>query len=426
MKSMRASLYSFLRWSERYTKTDMVYLARGGFWSIIGQVVSTLATLGLAIIVAHVVPKTAYGDYKYVIATIALLSTFSLNGLGSAVFQSVARGFDGALQEGFWANIRWSLVIFLGALTLAVYYFFQHNTILAFGMLIGGCLSPLLTSANFTNSFLNAKKDFARASLYFGVIETLVSTTILIGTILITTNPIAIIAAYFVGNFLPTLWLYKRTTAIYSSDHKKNDPGMLSYGKHLSLMGILNGIASNIDQILLFHFSGPINLALYNFATAIPDQTKGPLKTLDQMMQAQFARRSDKDIRNGMRNKTFWLLIFSIFFIALYILCAPWIYKIFFPKYLDAVIYSQIYSLSLIGTAMGPATSYLAIKKKVREQYINNIAVSLIQIGALFVGVYYWGLLGLVIARTTVRAGGMFLNYVLYSIVSKKDTIAVQ
>ena len=158
MQPIRTRLYNALRWSERYTKTDMVYLFKGGTWSTIAQIGTAACTLALAMVVSRFVSKDAYGTYKYIFSIIAILSAFSLSGLSTAVFQSVARGFDGALQEGFWKNLRWSLFIFIGSLGLAIYYFALHNSTLAMGVLIGGCLLPFLASAKLAGSFLAAKK----------------------------------------------------------------------------------------------------------------------------------------------------------------------------------------------------------------------------------------------------------------------------
>ncbi len=421
MSSLKYRLLRLLRWSEKYTKTDMVYLTRGGFWSITGQVVTSITVFGFAILVARFLPKEVYGQYKYILAVVAILSSFSLTGIGTAVFQSVARGFDGSLFEGFWLNIRWSVLIFLGAFALAIYYFFQGNPTLAFGVLIGGSLSPFLSSANLASVFLSAKKDFARSSIYFDIIENLFAIGALAGTILFTHDPLIIAAVYFVGNTIATYWLYRRVVRVYKPDPAKTDPEMLTYGKHLSLMGILSTIAGNIDQILLFHFVGPVELAIYNFSVAIPDQTKGPIKTLSNMLLPKFAGRSTAEIKSGMRNKIVWLFISSLAFVVLYILLAPYFYAFFFPNYTDAIPYSQLYALSILSLSFSPAGVYLVAKKKIREQYITSIALSVFQIATMLIGVIFWGLLGLVVSRVIIKVGGGYLNYILYAYSSKKE-----
>lgn len=424
MSGLQSRLYRLLRASEKYTKTDMVYLAKGGFWSTSAQVINSLLVFGFAILVAHFLPKDVYGQYKYILATVALLGSFSLTGLGTAVFQSVASGFDGALRQGFIANLKWSAVMFLGAFGLAAYYFLQGNTTLAIGVLVGGSLSPFLTSANLAGTYLNAKKDFARANIYFGIIENLVAIGALIIAVLLTKDPLVLAIVYFVGNLLATWLIYRRVVSLYHPDPTKTDPGMMTYAKHLSLMGVLTTIAGNIDQVLLFHFVGPVELALYNFAIAIPDQTKGPLKALNTMMQAKFATRPDEEIRAGMKSKMLFLFISSVLFIVVYALLAPFIYGFFFPNYKDAVFYSQIYAISMLSIAFAPAASYLAAKKRVREQYVVNIGASVIQITVMVVGVIFWGLLGLVVARVIIKIAGNYLVHLIYSVSAPSEPVA--
>lgn len=419
---MRNRLISLLRWSEQYTGTDMVYLASGGFWSLIGQATSTIGTFILAIAVGHFFPTAAYGEYKYVLSVVALLSVFSLNSLSGAVFQSVAHGYDGALQDGFRRNLLWSSLIFIATCGLAGYYFYFQNVTLAIGILVGGCAAPFFASSNLADSFLTAKKDFKRQTLYLGVFATAIPSAALIATVIISQSALVLAIVYFITNTTTTYVAYRMTLATYRPDPLKTDSSMLSYGKHLSVIGILGTIAANIDQVLLFHFIGPIQLAFYNFAIAIPDQTKGPLKTFNSMVQARFAERADSQIRSTMARKVALLASGIGGFVIIYIIFAPYIYHLFFPTYATAAYLSQLYALSLLSYALAPASSYLSIRKRIREQYIGNVLSYVIQIGALIVGVLAGGLMGVIWARIISRFFGSALLYILYMIDVRRST----
>ncbi|MDO8548066.1 MAG: oligosaccharide flippase family protein [bacterium] len=414
MQPLRERLYAALRWSEKYTKTDMVYLFRGSFWSTVAQIGTAACTFALAIIVSRYVPKEVYGTYKYVFALVGVLSTFSLTGLPTAVFQSVAAGFDGALHEGFWKNIRWSVLIFIASPVVAGYYFVLHNPTLAFGILIAGCLSPFLTSANLAGSFLGGKKDFYRQSLYFGLWGSGIPIVALIGAIFVSTNPLWLVIVFCVANTASSLYFYKRTLEVYHPDPAKKDPGMMTYGKHLSLLGVLGGIAGNLDQILLFHYVGAAELAIYNFATAILDQTGGPLKTVTNMITSKYATHTDKNIRENIWNKVWWLFLLGAVIAAVYIPLAPFIYAFLFPAYVDAVPYSQIYALSILSVVFSPFGAYLTAKKKIKEQYIGSIFNYCLQIAVMAVAVIGWGLWGLIIARVLLRTFGSLPTLILY------------
>ena len=423
MSTIKSRLASLLHWSEKYTKMDMVYLTRGSFWSIAGQVSAALIALSLSVVIARYVPKDVYGQYKYVLAIVSVLSAFSLNGIGTAVLQSVARGFDGALADSFKANLRWSFAIFIGTLALGGYYLVAGNFTLGLGILIGGTVTPFLGSFNLYAPFLSGKKDFARQAWYADFVTNIIPALALIAVALIAPQPLLLIAAYFVANLAATAFAYWRT-ARKLHRAAEHDPEMLHYGKHLSLIGILGGIAGNIDQLLLFHFTGATDLAIYNFATGIPDQMKGPLKSLDAMTQARFANREPADIHSSIRNKMFWLFITSIIVIASYILLAPYLYRFLFPTYAVAIPYSQIYAVSLLSMIASPAASYLSAKKKIREQYVRSISISIFQIIIMAFGVIYWGLVGLIIARVITRFFGSCFSFILYETSARTESLS--
>ncbi len=407
-------------WAEKTLKTDLRYLLNGMSWSVIAQVAAAGSAFILSIFMSRLVSKEVYGEYKYILAIITILSTFSLNNLGGAVFQSVARGYDGAFMEGVKKNIKWSFAIFTGALAFGAYYLLIGNYILGIGIFIGGSITPFLTSTNLYNSYLLGKRDFALQAWFGDVITNVIPMIALIITAFIAPNPLALIIVYFLSNFGATIYAYWRTIQKYKPDISKKDPEMLTYGKHLSAIGILNGIAGNLDQVLLFHFSSAADLAIYTFSIGILDQIKGPLKTLDAMMQARFAPQQKTTIYSGMRNKYLWMFILSTLVIIVYIPLAPFIYKILFPTYLVSISYSQVYALSLFSIALAPASSYLAAKKLVRAQYICSTINSVVQLVCISVGTIVWGLWGLIFARVITRLSSSVVIFIAYHLESRK------
>ncbi len=418
---LRATIDRFITTVERVVKIDVRYLARGTFWSTMSQIASIASILALSMVVSRYLPKEVYGEYKFILSLISILYLFSLSGFGQAVLQSVSRGYDGALAEGFRSNLRWSIGIFVGALALAAYYFLQGNSTIAIGVLIGGCISPWMTSASLASAFLTAKKDFARLAYYGTILGSLVPVAALITTILLTHNVIALVAVYFVSNLITDLYMYRATLRVYQPDPDKRDPGMFTYIKHLSVMGILGGIAANLDQLLLFHFVGPVDLALYNFAIGIPDQLKGPMKNLDGMLQARFANYLPRDIRKNMQTKSLLLLGFAVICIAVYIPLAPYLFHLLFPNYNDAIWYSQLYMLSFLYLAFTPSASYLASKRLITEQYISNASSNIFQIISMTIGVIGWGLAGLICSIIATRMFTGITWYVLYRTASHRD-----
>ncbi len=407
--------------AERFFKVDVRYLLQGTLWSSLAQVVITLSALALSMVLSRYLPKEVYGHYKYVLSLVSLISIFSLSNLNYAVLQSASRGFDGSIIEGFWASLKWSALIFLGALGLSVYYFVQGNWGLAVGILIGGALGPLITAGSLTSSFLIAKKDFEGLAVHGSIIGSFIPAAALMTTALLSQNYLIFVAVYFVTTAGVYLYLYHYALRQHHPNPENRDPGMINYAKHLSFMGILGGLAGNIDQVLLFHYVGPIQLALYNFAIGVPDQLKGPLKNLDGMFQARFANHLPTDIRKSMQTKTILLFIFAVVCVAIYIPLTPIIYHLLFPNYLDAVPYSQWYSLTLLAMPFIPSASYLSSKRLIREQYWYNALSNGFRIAFIAIGVIGWGLAGLIGAIIASRFAGGLTSYVLYRIASGKE-----
>lgn len=419
MQKIKQRCISVLRWLEKYAKTDLVYVTRGSFWSTLSQIVVTFSSFLLSIAFAYFVSKEAYGQYKYILSLVGILSTFTLTGLNLATTQSIIRGFEGTLKYAFWQNIKWSVLFFLSAFGSSIYYFWNGNSSFGISILVVGCLWPFFTSTNYYACYLTAKKDFRRNAIYFDIIGNLFPYVCLLVVMFSTSNPVWLIVTYIVSNTFIGIILYRKVVRIYNPN-KKVDPEIISYSKHLSLTTILGGFSANIDQILVFHYIGPAQLAIYNFATAIPNQIKGPIKNLGSLIFLKFTERSNSDIRSGMKNKMMLLFLGIVVVIVVYIVVVPYFFHIFFPKYSDSILYSQIFSLSLLYVISVPANTYLTAKKKVKEQYVQSVSGLIVQIILLAIGIIYWGLMGLVLARVVIRLAWAFIAIVLYNEASKQ------
>ena len=116
----------------------------------------------------------------------------------------------------------------------------------------------------------------------------------------------------------------------------------------------------------------------------------------------------------GMTNKFMWILLFSLTMVIAYVLIAPMLFKMLFPNYLEAVWYSQLFALSLLALPSEAFTTYLSSKRLTQELYVLYIFYSVFQIGSMLIGVIYWGLLGVIVARITTRYLMGALGFVLY------------
>jgi O-antigen/teichoic acid export membrane protein len=173
---------------------------------------------------------------------------------------------------------------------------------------------------------------------------------------------------------------------------------MIRYGKHISAMNFFGTLANQLDKVLIFHYLGSAQLAIYSFAFAIPEQIKGSFKNLFGIALPKYASLPEDKLRKSIIDKTVKLTLISVCIVIAYILVSPFIYKLLFPKYLEAVFYSQIYVLGLISIpGISLISTYFQVRKDTVTLYkltvIGNIATLILT----YVLIYNFGLVGAVV-----------------------------
>ena len=139
--NIKLRFYKLLRLSEKYTKTDMVYLTKGTFWLTLGQIISSASSFILAIAFANLLPKETYGVYKYILSIVSILNISTLSGINTAITQAVARKYEGSVIPAIKMKIYWGLFGSLASLILAGYYYFQGNITLTISFFDCFCVS---------------------------------------------------------------------------------------------------------------------------------------------------------------------------------------------------------------------------------------------------------------------------------------------
>jgi len=409
-KGLKNKVYKILRWSEKYIKTDTVYLVKGGSWLSLGQLVSIISGLLLSIGLANLVPKEVFGNYKFLLSIAGILGALTLTGSTQAITQAVARGLEGALKKGFWTHLKYDIFVVGISLTGAIYYFVNGNTVLSSSLLIIAVFLPFFLSSVLYASFINGKKDFKRNSIY-NIVRTIFSTAILLITIYFTDNVVIIILAYYISLTIPVVYFYRRTIKIYRP--KTNvDPDTVSYSKHLSLMNVLVPIANHMDKILLFHFLGAAEVAVYAFSTALPNQLRNINKTIGSLLLPKLSNKRISSIKENLAPKMIFFGIVTAIIAILYIVAAPYIYKLLFPQYLESIIFSQVYALSLLFLPLIFFHQTLVAHMKKNQLYILNFTISIIKIILLFVLLPLYGIWGAIYALFITRvANGFMLSY---------------
>jgi O-antigen/teichoic acid export membrane protein len=393
-----------------WLKTDIDYLLSGGGVLLAGQFSSLFFSFLLSIAFAHYLMAETYGAYKYILSLSGLIWMLSFSGGGTAVTRAVAGGHEGTYIQIFWINLKWNAFVSLICAGIAGYYFFAGNTTLATGLLIAAIFSPVIKSSELYGAFLNGRKEFGYASIAM-VLRGFVATTVLFGTLFFAKDPVTLVLAYFIVHacITGTSFFF---TIFFMRPNKKTDPEAPRLAKHTSAMNFFSGVADSIDDILVFHYLGAAELALYSFIVLIPNQVASMTKHLTTLATPKFAQREKTLIQENLFRKSFMLFLplFAIFLV--YISSANWIFSTFFPRYMEAVFYSQVYATIMLANGVF-SVAFLDSQMAIKQKYIATFTSTAFKFAALILGVIWYGLWGILIARILSKWFSVTLAYIV-------------
>ncbi len=406
---LKTRIHGLLRGSERYFKTDMVYLARGGSWLLSSQITVAILSFILSVAYANFLSKDTFGVYKYVLSVGAIFLAFSLTGLGTALTQSVARGFDKTLQSAFWTQLKWSIGLPVVAIFGSLYYYVNDNYTLAISLLIIGAFSPLSQAAGLFLTFLNGKKDFKTKAI-FDIGYNFFPFIVILGAVFVTNDPVILVLTYFASFTLSALFFFLRTKKKYPGNEPL-DSQTLSYSKHLSIINVLGTIASSIDKVLVFHYLGAIQLAVYALALAPATQFSSLLKSISILSLPKLAESTPTVILKTLPSKVWKLFLVLILPTGLYILLAPFLYGLLFPQYLESIFYSQLYILTLLFFPQEIMRTALTAQKSKRALYMITTGGSILKIILFIVLLPLYGITGAIVTILLANIFTTILNY---------------
>ena len=420
--SIRHTIYRLLRRSEKYTKTDMVYLAKGEFWLVSGQIVSTVATFLLAIAFANLLPKETYGVYKYVLSIASLLAVTTLRGIEAPLSQAIARNYDGDFLRILRIKMKYGALGTLGSIGVALYYYLNGNDNLAIAFLIVAVFLPFFEPFGIYHIYLVAKKKFRQSTIYQSITQIL-ATLVMIATLFVVPNIFVVLLIYFISWTVLRLGFLAKTLKTLPPN-KIQDPKTLSYGKHSTIINFIASIMGSLDAMLLFHYMGAVELAIYSFSIAPVTQFRGLFNKLPTIALPKLAKRSISEINQVFWKRFIFLSIIGAVIAGIYIFLAPLIFKIFFPQYLDSIIYSQIFSLTIILTLSqsftGPVLNSRITVIPKKMLYLWNIP-GLLFIGSAFVLIHSFGIMGVIIGRLIAVVATTIIGLFIWYKIKKLD-----
>jgi O-antigen/teichoic acid export membrane protein len=394
--TLRNCLARILRKSEKYTGTDMVYLTKNIGWISLGNGISSLASLALLYVFGNFISQNDYGTYQYVLSIIGILSISTMPGMNTALTTAIAQNHEGTLKEGLKTRIRWGLLACIASIGIASYYFINDNLILAMSFLGVSIFLPFMDSFSVFISYIEGKKQFKKSAKYAIIISTL-RVVSLVGCILLTKNIVLIILVYIISTTIlrgaVLFFILKKNKLNTTVDHEA-----ITYGKHLSFMrAFANGIVS-LDNILLFHYLGAAQLAIYSFAKVPVTKIIGAVTPITSLAYPKFSETPKNVLKKTLPKKLFLLMLLMVVITAAYLLLAPFLFSIVLPNYMDSVFYSQLFALALLFIPQKFIVSVLTAHKQQKALYILNTVNPVVRVLLLILLLPLFGITGVIIS----------------------------
>lgn len=414
MDNLREKTYNLLRKSEKFFKTDMVYLAKGGFWVTFGQTINTVLSLVLIVAFANLLPKETYGTYKYILSLAGVLNIFTLTGMNSAVTRAVATGNEGTLKASVKYQLKWNLLMLAAFWSLGGYYFLNSDVLFATSFLILGIFVPPTLALNTYGAYLEGKKKFKMASIS-NVVSTSIYVIGALAAILLSGEVVWLIAAYAITTFAATLFFYIFILRKFKPPIATTIRDTLKYGRELSFIRLLGPIVAQIDKIILAHFWGPAQLAVYSLAMAVPERAVSFIKNWVGIGFPKFSAKTPEEINTVFYRRILQGMTAGAVVALLYILAAPYLFKYLLPQYLEGILYSQILAAGFLFAMPNRYISLLFESQKMSGQiFINGVINSVVAI-LLYMALGIWGgLLGLITAQVLSSFMGMLVNITMW------------
>lgn len=411
-KRAKEQLIASLRWSEKYAKTDMVYLTGGGFWLALGYIIQVASGLIVTIAFANLLPKESYGTYQFILSMAGALGAFTLSGMGVAITRAVAQGNDGILPVGFRIKLLWSTGITLASVAVSSYYFLNGNNDLGIAFLIVGAFSPFIEGFSLYQPFLFGKEHF-KQSVLLGAWRKPLPVVALLSALYFTSNPIVLIFIYFIANTASLAALYAITIKKYALT-KKYDPGTIRYSKHLSVMNLLSRVAEHTDKIMIFFFIGAPAVAAFTVAQLPVQYTKNALNTMRSLIMPKLSKRDFPTLQKTLPRKVMLFSAVAGAATIAYVLISPIVFPLLFPDYTESILITQVLALLILFLPRSAYLHALTAHQKIKTLYIIRLSVPALKIVATVILVPLYGLWGAVIALLVAELVAALLSWILF------------
>jgi O-antigen/teichoic acid export membrane protein len=126
------------------------------------------------------------------------------------------------------------------------------------------------------------------------------------------------------------------------------------------------------------------------------------------------SQKPKTELKLTLPKKIFKFFLVIIPVVILYIIIAPFLYKILFPEYLDSILYSQILALTILYIPATLLGTSLVAKMQTKKLYFLRTFLSLARIALLLILTPLYGLWGIISATLILTITSFCLNFFFF------------
>ncbi len=381
-------------WHSRYFRESTFYVG-------LQQMVQVFIGLLQVWVLAHYLPRDAYGIWGYTAAFAGMASIFTLPGVNQVITYGAARQLDGVLLTGLRLRLRFGLLASLTLLIIAAGHLAVDRWQAAVLLLLAALFLPAQQAFDGIEAFLTGLGNFKalffrRLAAQGGMLLALWIGAASSGSLLVCGSIL------YGGGLLISVTLYVMLLKYRRNDLLPDDfKGMI---RQFSLQSVGSTISRSMERPLLSLFVGFHEMAAYNLAlTAQFPVSFGRL--VDRILISRLAKPEEgitlEQVRWGM-----WML-FAIgwpawlLMVLVVRILVPWI----LPHYGDAVPLIEVLLLQVpFAWAAKPGLSWLLARPENHRWYHRLVwGIILTRMALITIGAWSGGLMGVARAWVAVE-----------------------
>lgn len=305
----------------------------------------------LNVAIVRSLSKEEFGQYGYVLSVVALFAFTSLSGMNIATQRAVARGYDSTFKVALRTKAKYAL-IGLGILSIfGIYeYYVRQSNKLAFLFFIAALFFIPHNVIGIYRAFFVGKEQFDRLFLMILIENLFVVFTTGVVALLTKSVNFVLITIFASTSLIQSFMLIKTLSRV---ENEEVDDETITYGKHLTLVGIFDNIQDRADRLIINHLMNFSQLAIYILAIDTVDRIRGLSGFITTTI---FPKACKLDSSGLYKNVSSYGIYMTIFYFGM--ACAGALFAHFFipllygSQYREAVPYTQLSFINMFLESM--------------------------------------------------------------------------